>query len=190
MMKKTFFTLALGLLLVLAGCSKDEKDLRSELAGNYEVDVIIGMVPVEAPTTLTLTKHGDGFKAATTVALPEIPGLPGYINISLLLSSLKEVSELEDGISGKGYFFKIAEQPIAVGGRTFYCAGLHDLNIDEEEEDYDGVVTTYSFGSHSGKAIAFSIEIMLEDDIPLYIMVISRDVPALEATIGGGGSAE
>ncbi len=185
---KTFFALALGLSLTLAGCSDDENGLQDDLTGNYSVNVGVGIMEgLEIPTTLTVTKQGDGFKVAATVTLPAIPGAPvelpsGNINISLLLSSLKEVSYSEGGRTAKGYLYKIASQPITVGNLgSFDFVGAGGLSESESStEEYDGMIATFTQGSQSGKGIAFGIVTMLEGDIPLYIYVESQDMPDAE----------
>ncbi len=150
---KTFFTLALGLSLALAGCSKDEKDLRSELTGNYDVTVTVeGLpAPVAVPATLTVSKDGDGFKVVSVVSSAQLP--MGDINLSLLLSSLAEVNgETDEGTAFEGYLYKIAEQPITVGAASYEFFGTA-----ADYGDYAGTIAQFSDDWGADRFIDFQI---------------------------------
>ncbi|MDR0737644.1 MAG: hypothetical protein LBF39_01065 [Prevotellaceae bacterium] len=103
---KSFIAMALGLSLVLAGCSKDDED---GFEGNYSVDVAVTNVPIvgslDIPTSLHLTKEGVDYKASAT--------LNTYGSLSLLLTSVTEKANAGGVVS---YDFTVTEQTLTITG--------------------------------------------------------------------------
>jgi hypothetical protein len=112
---KSFMAMALGLSLVLTGCSDDDDDSNlSAFTGTYpvEVDVKLGDVPVISglEVNLILSEEGGNFKASAT--------LPQYGSIDIVLSSLSSnLPNMGVGVTDlSGYLFKVAEQTVNVSG--------------------------------------------------------------------------
>jgi hypothetical protein len=109
---KSFMAMALGLSLVLAGCSKDE-DEGVNFAGTYEaVATVTGpeqLVPGGSLTipsiALTLSKEGANYKATAQ--------LSQFGSLSLSLTSVIEVLN-EGGVVG--YTFAVENQTLTITG--------------------------------------------------------------------------
>jgi hypothetical protein len=104
---KSFMAMALGLSLVLAGCSKDD-DNGSSFEGNYDAVVNVTGAPAQVPeisTTLALTKEGANYQAAANLST--------FGSLSLLLTSVTEVINAGEIVT---YSFVVAEQTLNVTG--------------------------------------------------------------------------
>ena len=108
---KSFMAMALGLSLVLAGCSKD--DGPDPFEGNYEAEATITgpeqMVPggsLSIPSiTLNLAKESADYKASATLST--------FGSLSLLLTSVTETANAGGVVS---YDFVVAEQTLTITG--------------------------------------------------------------------------
>jgi hypothetical protein len=161
---KSFMAMALGLSLVLTGCSDDDDSNLSAFTGTYPVEVYasLGGQPVISglEVDLILSEEGGNFKASAN--------LDTYGNIDIVLSSLN--SNLPDfggteatGISG--YVFKVAEQEISI-------AGQGKVKIKGSTEGIDGGYHGYVAKANLGGAEVKSIAIFLEGvELPVYIEI-------------------
>jgi hypothetical protein len=111
---KSFMAMALGLSLVLAGCSSDDdKDADVNFAGTYEAvatvtgpELLVPDGPLTIPSiTLTLTKEDANYRADAQ--------LPQFGSLSLLLTSVTEVLN-EGGLVG--YTFAVENQTLTITG--------------------------------------------------------------------------
>lgn len=138
--------LAMG--FVMAGCSSNDDtttetppvDNRGDVVGTYPVKISVSgkMMQEELYTNLTLAKEGDeNLKASASVSVEE---MGGDIDISLVLSSLKEYTP-ETRALPTGYSFKIAEQEISVVDSKVALKGTGQY------DNYDGRV--YKTGTES-----------------------------------------
>jgi hypothetical protein len=132
---RNFMVMALGLSLVLAGCSKDE-DSFIDVAGTYSVRIDVSLLPLDQPieTDLLLTKEGNNLKAVANIA-PY-----GIINITLsdLNSDLSSIAGFApEGVSG--YLFKIAQQKITITGIGEVDV-IGSSEMAAESNGYHGVV--------------------------------------------------
>jgi hypothetical protein len=162
---KSFMAMALGLSLVLSGCSDDDENDLSAFTGTYpvKIDVTLAGNPVfsDMPVNLVLSEEGGNFKASASLA--------EYGSINIVLSSLSSnlpglVEESEaTGISG--YLFKVAEQTVnitAVGEVKIKGMAIDELN------GYHGAVAK---GSLEGVAVK-TISMVLEGvDLPVTIYI-------------------
>jgi hypothetical protein len=166
---KSFMAMALGLSLVLAGCSKDDDSKLAEFTGTYPVEINVRLAedPVISglEVDLILTEENGNFKASANLA--------DYGNINIVLSSLSsnlpdlgsdvEVTDL------RGYVFKVAEQQITLAASPVpvKIKGY----VKEGSNGYNGAIV-------KGKVFGIEltqISIFLEGvDLPLYIEIVSR----------------
>ena len=108
---KSFMAVALGLSLVLAGCSKDDEDGVISFEGDYEATATVTgpeqLVPggsLSIPSiTLNLVKEGANYRASAT--------LSAFGSLSLLLTSVTETANAGDVVS---YSFVVAEQELTI----------------------------------------------------------------------------
>jgi hypothetical protein len=106
---KSFMAMALGLSLVLSGCSKDDDDEIS-FAGTYTADVTVsgipgipgGTLPI-SDIALTLSKDGANYVASAELAT--------YGSLSLILSQVTEKVN-EGGLAM--YTFKVDRQTLNI----------------------------------------------------------------------------
>ena len=112
---KSFMAVALGLSLVLAGCSKDDEDGVISFEGDYEATAIVTGAPVTVPsipTTVTLTKEGTNYRASAN--------LSDYGSLSLSLTSVTEKANAGGVVS---YDFVVAEQTLTILGGSLPVSG-------------------------------------------------------------------
>jgi hypothetical protein len=110
---KSFMAIALGLSLVLTGCSKDDEDVN--FAGIYEAvatvtgpEQLVPDGPLTIPSiTLTLTKEGADYKAAAQ--------LSQFGSLSLLLTSVTEKVNAAGVVT---YSFVVADQTLTITGMS------------------------------------------------------------------------
>jgi hypothetical protein len=147
---KSFMAMALGLSLVLSGCSKDDDDNKApeiNFVGDYTITATVAGAPVAVPpisATLQLTKEGTGYRASAQ--------LSQFGSLSLLLT---EVTKTVDTGSAVAYSFVVAEQTLTILTLPMPVSGTGTL----------GAVTVSS-------ATAYTIEMSLaveESDITVTI---------------------
>ncbi|MDR0691606.1 MAG: hypothetical protein LBF69_01045 [Prevotellaceae bacterium] len=134
---KSFMAIALGLSLVLAGCSKDDEDAVISFEGDYEATAIVTGAPTDVPsipTTVTLTKEGANYRASAT--------LSAFGSLSLLLTSVTEKANAGGVVS---YDFVVAEQtltilgsplPVSGSGTLGSAAGKYTITMNLTVEEY------------------------------------------------------
>jgi hypothetical protein len=161
---KSFMAMALGLSLVLAGCSKDDENDLSAFTGTYPVEIDVALagqtVFSNMPVNLVLSEEGGNFKASASLAEY------GSINIILssLTSNLPNFEQTEaSGISG--YLFKVAEQTVNI-------TAVGEVKIKGKAEDefngYHGLVAKGTLGGVTVKQIIMSLEGV---DLPVTIEI-------------------
>jgi hypothetical protein len=165
---KSFMAMALGLSLVLAGCSKDDDSPLAEFTGTYPIEVdarlendhIISGLKVN----LILSEEGGNFKASANLA--------EYGNIDIILSSLNSdlsklnLGEEEDVENIRGYLFKVAEQTIQLSTGTVKIKG----SPAEKRNGYDGLVVKGNLGNIELRNIVILLEGV---DLPVVVEIES-----------------
>jgi hypothetical protein len=167
---KSFMAMALGLSLVLSGCSKDDDDNNlSAFTGTYPVEVNVLLagesVISSMPVNLILSEEGGNFKASASLST--------YGDINIVLSSLN--ANLPDLIEGSevtgisGYLFKVEEQTINI-------AGMDAVKIKGETLDgmngYHGIVAKGTLGGTTVKLIAMFLKGV---DLPVTIIIAESE---------------
>jgi hypothetical protein len=139
---KSFMAMALGLSLVLAGCSKDDDAITlSDFVGSYEVGVkLVQFENTTLPATLTIAESNGALKATANVSIPAQLAPIGTIEISLNFSDLKSYGATSLGIKAGGFYYKIPEQDLTVGN----FGALKFKGTGTEDSDYDGNLTIFS----------------------------------------------
>jgi hypothetical protein len=134
---KSFMAMALGLSLVLAGCSKDDDD---PFEGDYAARVIVEILPMPISTILKLSKNSKDYTASAQLSLqiPEQEETPEQKITGSLSLALTSVKEKAGGVVS--YSFDVVEQtldlsingnpmPLAVSGSGTLSSAAGKYNI-------------------------------------------------------------
>jgi hypothetical protein len=169
---KSFMAIALGLSLVLAGCSKDDDNDLSGFTGKYPVTVdvtLAGQHMQGMDADLILSEENGNFKASASLA--------AYGDINIVLSSLNP--NLPDwgaeAVDITGYLFKVAAQTIQLALGTVTIKGADG----EMGNGYHGYVAKGKLDGIEVKSIAIFLEgnVPMEGVdglVPLYIEIKDR----------------
>jgi hypothetical protein len=152
--------MALGLSLVLAGCSKDDDSKLAGFSGTYHVKVRVNLLPNEIETDLILTEDGGNFKASAK--------LDDYGKIEIVLSSVTEMpasfteeSEADPG-TVSGFLFKVKQQDITLNlpapDTKITIEGEEIEFGDESITGYHGFVAKGKENGQERKAIVISLK--------------------------------
>jgi hypothetical protein len=131
---KSFMAMALGLSLVLSGCSKDDEDLTTEITGNYVGAISMDGTEVASDVTIPITKVDDNtIKLSLNTMLPNLPVVGNLtLNVNYQATVTKDGSDYS--IKGDNATVSIPELggtslPFKIEGGRITSAGQATIPI-------------------------------------------------------------
>ncbi|MDR3296809.1 MAG: hypothetical protein LBS94_01060 [Prevotellaceae bacterium] len=175
-MKKTFAIVAMAAIasMAISACNDDDNGSSdvNQFVGAYEVDIRAysadnsSIVFFEGETTVTLSQDGAGLKAnaslntdAGKVVIEDLQ----LTSLKWMTQGSKTPAENGDIYYAEGYFFKVLEQFISIGGSDLSFVGAHN---EKNELDDSGVFTLrYQSQLYERDETGIRLQLTLEGEI-------------------------